>query len=112
MEAWLASQTHVSIRSARDQVRLANTLAASPLVAEKMADDGDLSVDNVRLSGAVVGQEGFDGDAELLIAIASGSPRDTRRALEQWLAMADTAGEAEREEAAVGQTSSHLHAER
>jgi hypothetical protein len=98
MEAWLAGQTQVSMRSARDQVRLAGTLAAAPIVAEKMAD-GELSVDNVRLLGAVVGEPGFDGDAELLVEIASGSPRDTRRGLEQWLAMADPAGEAEREEA-------------
>ena len=53
MEAWLADQTHVSFRSARDQVRLAGTLAAAPIVATKMAD-GDLSVDNVRLLGTVV----------------------------------------------------------
>ena len=38
MEAWLADQTRVSIRSARDQVRLAATLAVAPLVADKMAD--------------------------------------------------------------------------
>ena len=49
---------------------------ASPLVAQKMAG-GDLSVDNVRLLGAVVGEQAFDGDAELLVEIASGSPRDT-----------------------------------
>ena len=55
MEAWLAAETQVSFRSARDQVRLAGTLAAAPVVAEKMADGG-LSVDNVRLLGAVVGQ--------------------------------------------------------
>ena len=98
MEAWLANETHISMRSAHDQVRLAGTLAASPIVAEKMAD-GELSVDNVRLLGAVVGQQGFDGDAELLLGIASGSPRDTRRGLERWLALTDTAGEVEREEA-------------
>jgi hypothetical protein len=97
MEAWLANETQVSIRSARDQVRLAGTLAAAPVVAEKMSE-GELSVDNVRLLGAVVGHERFDGDAELLMKIASGSPRDTRRALEQWLAMVDESGEAEREE--------------
>ena len=54
MEAWLADQTKISIRSARDQVRIAGTLAAAPIVAEKMADGG-LSVDNVRLLGSVVG---------------------------------------------------------
>ncbi len=98
MEAWLANETHISMRSARDQVCLAGTLAASPIVAEKMAD-GELSLDNLRLLGAVVDQQGFDGDAELLLEIASGSPRDTRRGLERWLALTDTAGEAEREEA-------------
>lgn len=97
MEAWLANETQVTFRSARDQVRLAGTLAAAPAVAEKMAE-GALSVDNVRLLGAVVGQDGFAGDAELLIEIAAGSPRDTRRGLENWLAMANVAGEAEREE--------------
>jgi hypothetical protein len=97
MESWLANQTKVSFRSARDQVRLAGTLAAAPVVAEKMAE-GELSLDNVRLLGAVVGQPGFDGDASLLIEIASGSPRDTRRGLEHWLAMNDESGEAEREE--------------
>ena len=97
VEAWLANETNVSMRSARDQVRLADTLAAAPLVAEKMAD-GSLSVDNARLLGAVVGQDRFDDDADLLVEIASGSPRDTRRGLEQWLAMSDPAGEAEREE--------------
>ena len=56
MEAWLAAETQVSFRSARDQVRLAGTLAAAPIVATKMAD-GELSVDNVRLLGAVVGNE-------------------------------------------------------
>ena len=98
MEAWLANETQVSFRSARDQVRLAGTLAAAPIVADKMAEGG-LSIDNVRLLGAVVGQHGFEGDAELLMEIASGSPRDTRRGLEQWLAMTDPVGEAEREEA-------------
>ena len=97
MEAWLADETQVSLRSARDQVRLAGTLAAAPIVAEKMAE-GELSVDNVRLLGAVVGQERFADDAELLVEIASGSPSDTRRGLESWLAMADQSGEAEREE--------------
>ncbi|MEP7202983.1 MAG: DUF222 domain-containing protein, partial [Ilumatobacteraceae bacterium] len=97
MEAWLASETHVSMRSARDQVRLADTLAAAPIVAEKMAD-GELSVDNVRLLGAVVGQPQFEGDVELLVEIASGSPRDTRRGLESWLAMVDQSGEVEREQ--------------
>ena len=56
MEAWLAAETQVSFRSARDQVRLAGTLAAAPIVAAKMAD-GELSVDNVRLLGTVVGNE-------------------------------------------------------
>ena len=97
MEAWLADETRVSIRSARDQVRLAGTLAAAPIVAEKMADGG-LSIDNVRLLGSVIGNKDFDHDAELLIEIASGSPRDTRRGLESWLAMVDESGEAEREE--------------
>ena len=41
---------------------------------------------------------GLLGDAELLLEIASGSPRDTRRGLESWLAMSDPAGELEREE--------------
>src|SRR5258706_10803247 len=50
MEAWLADETQISMRSARDQVRLAGTLAAAPLVAEKMAEGG-VSVDNVRLLG-------------------------------------------------------------
>ena len=97
MEAWLADQTQVSFRSARDQVRLAGTLAAAPIIADKMAD-GELSVDNARLLGTVVGNEHFDGDAELLMEMASGSPKDTRRGLESWLAMADESGEAEREE--------------
>ncbi|MEY2401630.1 MAG: hypothetical protein QOJ08_1741 [Ilumatobacteraceae bacterium] len=97
MEAWLAGETRVSMRSARDQVRLAGTLAAAPIVAEKMAE-GQLSVDNVRLLGAVVGEDGFSGDAELLIEMASGSPRDTRRGVEQWLAMTDPAGDSGREE--------------
>ena len=91
------TETQVSFRSARDQVRLAGTLAAAPIVAEKMAD-GELSVDNVRLFGAVVGNEDFDDDAELLVEIASGSPKDTRRGLESWLSMVDQSGEAEREE--------------
>jgi hypothetical protein len=98
MEAWLANETKASFRSARDQVRLAGTLAEAPKVAEKMAE-GELSIDNVRLLGAVVGQDGFDADAEELLELASGSPRDTRRGLEQWLAKADPAGEPEREEA-------------
>ena len=38
LEAWLAGETQVSMRSARDQVRLADTLAAAPIVADKMAD--------------------------------------------------------------------------
>ena len=97
MEAWLADQTKISIRSARDQVRIAGTLAAAPIVAEKMADGG-LSIDNVRLLGSVVGQPEFAGDADLLVELASGSPRETRRGLESWLAMVDSAGEAERDE--------------
>jgi hypothetical protein len=98
MEAWLANETKVSFRSARDQVRLAGTLAAAPIVADKMAE-GEISIDNVRLLGAVVGHDRFEGDAELLVELASGSPRDTRRGLEQWLAMSDPGGEAERDEA-------------
>lgn len=54
--AWLAAETQVSIRSARDQVRLGDTLAAAPIVAEKVSE-GSLSVDNARLLGAVVGHE-------------------------------------------------------
>ena len=50
IEAWLAAETKVSMRSARDQVRLADTLAAAPAVAEKMAD-GSLSIDNAQLLG-------------------------------------------------------------
>ncbi|HEY0519959.1 MAG TPA: DUF222 domain-containing protein, partial [Ilumatobacteraceae bacterium] len=98
MESWLAAQTHIAFRTARDQVRLATTLAAAPLVAEKMAE-GDLSIDNVRLLGSIVSEPDFAGDADLLIELASGSPRDTRRGLEQWLAMSNPAGEADREEA-------------
>ncbi len=98
METWLANETQISVRSARDQVRLADTLAASPIVADKMAG-GELSIDNARLIGTVVGQPGFAGDAELLIEIASGSPRETRRALQHWLAVSDPHGEDVREEA-------------
>ena len=101
----------VSFRSARDQVRLAGTLAAAPIVAEKMAE-GELSVDNVRLLGAVVGTTDFDDDAELLVEIASGSPQDTRRGLESWLAMADQTGEAEREEAVAAEAVCDVHHER
>lgn len=97
VEAWLAAETQVSMRSARDQVRLAGTLAAAPVVAEKMAD-GEQSIDNARLLGAVVGHDRFVDDADLLVEIASGSPRETRRGLERWLAMSDPGGEAEREE--------------
>jgi len=97
MEAWLAAETKVSTRTACDQVRLAGALAASPAVAEKMAD-GELSVDNARLLGAVVGEERFADDADLLLELAAGSPRDTRRGLERWLAMNNPADEREREE--------------
>ncbi|MEO8263896.1 MAG: DUF222 domain-containing protein [Ilumatobacteraceae bacterium] len=97
MEAWLAHETQTSFRSARDQVRMSETLAAAPLVADKLAE-GQLSIDNARLLGAVVGQPGFAGDAELLMEIASGPPRETRRGLEQWLAMTDAPGEADREQ--------------
>ena len=97
MQAWLATETRVSIRSARDQVHLAGVLAAAPVVAGKMAE-GELSIDNVRLLGAVVDQAGFAGDAELLVEIASGPPRDTRRGLEHWLALVDPSGESERED--------------
>ena len=34
MEVWLAGETHTTVRTARDLVRLAGTLAAVPLVAE------------------------------------------------------------------------------
>ena len=97
MAAWLADETHVSMRSARDQVGLAATLAGAPLVAEKMAE-GLLSVDNVRVLGGVAGEQRFEDDAELLVEIACGAPGDTRRALQRWLAMADPAGEAGRDE--------------
>ncbi|HSB87172.1 MAG TPA: hypothetical protein VLD86_12715, partial [Ilumatobacteraceae bacterium] len=36
MEVWLAGETNTTVRTARDQVRLADTLAAAPVVAEKM----------------------------------------------------------------------------
>ncbi|HEX3089687.1 MAG TPA: DUF222 domain-containing protein, partial [Ilumatobacteraceae bacterium] len=97
IEVWLAGATQTTVRSARDQVRLAATLAAAPVVSQRMSA-GELSVDNARLLGAVVSEPGFAGDAELLLEIASGSPRDTRRGLESWLAMSDPAGEVEREE--------------
>jgi hypothetical protein len=98
MEVWLAGETHTTVRTARDQVRLAGTLAASPLVAEKMCS-GELSVDNVRLLGAVVGHEAFADGAASLVEVAGGAPRDTKRELEQWLATVDGQGESEREEA-------------
>ena len=60
IEVWLAGETQTSVRSARDCVRLAETLAAAPVVAERMAAGG-LSVDNARLLGAVVSQPGFAG---------------------------------------------------
>ncbi|MGZ4723122.1 MAG: DUF222 domain-containing protein [Ilumatobacteraceae bacterium] len=97
MEVWLAGETHTTVRTAREQVRLASTLAAAPIVAEKMRD-GDLSVDNVRLLGAVVGHEAFAGDAVNLVELAGGAPRETKRQLEQWLAAVDAQGETEREE--------------
>ena len=40
IEAWLAAETQVSIRSARDQVRLADTLAAAPMVAGSARGEG------------------------------------------------------------------------
>jgi hypothetical protein len=61
--------------------------------------DGELSMDNARLLGAVVGHQSFAGDAADLIELATGSPRDTKRELEQWLASVDSKGEVEREEA-------------
>jgi uncharacterized protein DUF222 len=97
IEAWLAAETKVSMRSARNQVRLADTLASAPAVAEKMAD-GSLSIDNANLLGAVVGEDRFADDAGLLLELAEGSPRDTRRGLEQWMAMNNPGGEPEREE--------------
>ncbi len=57
-----------------------------------------MSVDNVRLLGDIVTQKGFAADAEVLLEIASGSPRDTRRNLEQWLATVDESGESDREQ--------------
>jgi Domain of unknown function (DUF222) len=97
MEAWLAAETKASRRSAREQARLAAILAAAPAVASKMAD-GSLSVDNVHLLGAVVDHPGFAADADLLVGLASGSPRETRRGLELWQATVDSGSEAEREE--------------
>jgi Domain of unknown function (DUF222) len=98
METWLAAETKSSVRSAREQARLAAILAAAPAVASKMAD-GLLSVDNVHLLGAVVDHPAFAADAEELVELASGSPRETRRGLEQWQATVDSAREADREEA-------------
>ena len=97
MEVWLADETNTTVRTARDQVRLADTLAAAPIIADKMCD-GELSIDNARLLGAVVGHESFAGDAADLVDLASGAPRDTKRQLENWLASVDGHGEAEREE--------------
>ena len=57
-----------------------------------------LSVDNARLLGAVVGQERFADDADLLMEIASGSPRDTRRGSRAVVGDERPGGEAEREE--------------
>src|SRR4051794_558966 len=48
MEVWLAGETNTTVRNAREQVRLADTLAAAPIVADKMRD-GELSLDNARL---------------------------------------------------------------
>ena len=98
IENWLAGETCTSMRTARDQVRLADTLAAAPIVADKM-HAGELSVDNARLLGAVVGHEAFAADAEVLVGVAGGAPRQTKRELEQWLATVDAVGEAERDEA-------------
>ena len=98
MEVWLAGETHTTVRTARDQVRLADTLAAAPIIADKMCD-GDLSIDNARLLGAVIGHDSFAGDAADLVELASGAPRDTKRRLEHWLAGVDAHGETEREQA-------------
>jgi len=98
IEVWLAAETHTTVRSARDQVRLADTLAAAPIVADKMRD-GELSLDNARLLGSVVGHEAFANDAADLLELATGAPRDTKREIERWLAAVDAKGEAEREEA-------------
>ena len=98
MEVWLAGETRTTVRTARDQVRLAGTLAAAPLMADKMRA-GELSVDNARVLGAVVGHEAFADDAATLLELAGGSPRDTRRVVERWLAAVDGHAAAEREEA-------------
>ena len=98
MEVWLAGETHTTVRTARDQVRLADTLAAAPIIAERMCD-GDLSIDNARLLGAVAGHQAFAGDAADLVELAGGAPRDTKRDLEHWLAGVDAHGETEREQA-------------
>ena len=96
MEAWLAAATRSTIRSANAQVRLADVLAAAPAVADKMRA-GEVSLDNAQLLGAVVGHEAFAADVELLLEIAStSSPRDTRKALEHWVATVDPVGERER----------------
>ena len=97
MEVWLAGETNTTVRTARDQVRLADTLAAAPIIADKMCD-GELSIDNARLLGAVVGHDSFAGDAADLVELARGAPRDTKRDLEHWLAGVDAHGETEREQ--------------
>lgn len=71
MDVWLAETTNATVRSARDQVQLANTLAAAPLVADKMRD-GDLSVDNVRLLASVVHHDAFADYATDLVNVAAG----------------------------------------
>ena len=97
MPAWLAAATGSTMKTARTQVKLADTVTKAPVIADKMRS-GELSADNAEALGAVVDSDCFADDAELLLEIAAGSaPHETRKALEHWKAITDPTGEAERD---------------
>jgi hypothetical protein len=105
MDAWLADETKMSARAARSQVRLADTLAASPTIAEKMAE-GSLTVENALALSSVVQHQAFAGDANALVELAAdNAPAATRRALEHWRSMVD----ADHEPVAYEQQRSQRH---
>ena len=60
MQAWLAAATGATIKTARRQVRLADTVTKAPVIGDRMRA-GQLSADNAEALATVVDSDHFAG---------------------------------------------------
>ena len=90
---WLAEQTGSSYGQAVEKVKLADAMALSPLLAEKVQAGTISAAAAVALHPAITNPPAAAGaaDVDLLIDMCAGvGPRDAKGALEHWTAMHHT----------------------